>query len=380
MKKTQNSHKNPTERPRHNIPDIQIIDLEIENDKAPNAETVAENNDDIMEQEPKKQNSRFSIHTAMHLALLAVAVMVVIVIAYRVTHWGNFISQEEIFSDGEGTYDNSMDLILPVLDDDGNIILTEIGEDMTILMFGNSPLTDDRDSEDGLANMIAAYTGANVINCAVSDSYMGAVQYPYRADQDPMDIYTPYWLVALNLYINVMKSFEESKIEMGESLPAEAEEVVETMSTLDLNTVDVIVFMYDGADYLLGHKAYNADNTIDLLTFNGNMEATIELIQNYYPHIRIIVMSPTYVFGVDENGNYISSDDQTYNDQDFLYDYTIYQYESCLRKGVTYVDNLYGTITEENASEYLTDNIHLNAEGRRLMADRLIYALIFYSR
>ena len=342
MKKKQNSQQAPAEQSQHNKP------------------------------------NGFSIHTAMHLALLVVAVTVVIVIAYRITHYGQFISQEEIFRDGMGVYDDTMDHILPVLDDKGNIISTGTGKDLTILMFGNSPLTDDKDSENGLANMIAARTGANVINCAVSGSYMGAVQNPYRADQDPMDIYTPFWLATLTTDKNILVSYEDAKEAMGESLPPEAAEVVETLSTLDMNTVDVLVFMYDGTDYLLGHTVFNIDNSTDIVTFNGNMEAAIELIQNNYPHIRIIVMSPAYAFGIDENGDYISSDIKTYGGQHFLSVYTGLQFESCLNRGVTYVDNIYGTITEDNATEYLTDNIHLNVEGRKLMADRLIYALTYY--
>jgi lysophospholipase L1-like esterase len=42
------------------------------------------------------------------------------------------------------------------------------------------------------------------------------------------------------------------------------------------------------------------------------------------------------------------------------------------------VDNLYGTITEDNADKYLIDNLHLNVEGRKLVADRLIYALDYF--
>lgn len=377
MKKNRNLTPESETRPRRRIPDITIIDLEDPDVDNSNVETAADGDDDSIEQDPEKKGFRLNIHTAMHLVLLAVFVTVIIVVVYRVKHWGQFISQEEIFSDGEGTYDNSYDEILPAVDADGNIISTGTGEDLTILMLGNSPLSDDRDSEDGLANMIAERTGSKVINCAISDSYMAAIRLHFRADLKPMDVFTPYWLCSLTVTDAIDFYFEDAMENMGVNAPPEAREVFETLSTLDMNTVDVVVFMYDGTDYLLGRSIFS-DNPTDIQTFTGNMEASIELLQYYFPHLRIIVMSPAYAFGIDDNGDYISSDIKIYNGQHFLSTYVIKQYESCMNRSVTFVDNIYGTITEDTASEYLTDNIHLNVEGRKLMADRLIYALTYY--
>jgi lysophospholipase L1-like esterase len=43
------------------------------------------------------------------------------------------------------------------------------------------------------------------------------------------------------------------------------------------------------------------------------------------------------------------------------------------------VDHLYGTIHEDNAEDYLTDNLHLNKAGRELVADRFVEALYYYN-
>ena len=138
--------------------------------------------------------------------------------------------------------------------------------------------------------------------------------------------------------------------------------------------------MYDASDYLAGHEMYSDQNSTDIMQFTGNMEAGIELLQSTYPHIRIIVMSPTYAFAVNEQGEYVSSDMYTYGEQDVLSTYVIRQYASAATRSVSFVDNLYGTITEDNASEYLTDNLHLNVAGRRLVAERFEYALNYYNR
>ena len=101
--------------------------------------------------------------------------------------------------------------------------------------------------------------------------------------------------------------------------------------------------------------------------------------QDFNPYCRIIVMSPTYAFAINEEGEYVSSDIQRYG-QDVLSTYVIRQYASCATRSVSFVDNLYGTITEDNAEEYLIDNLHLNVEGRRRVAERFEYALNYYNR
>lgn len=379
MKKKPNSNQETQNNSSHTIPDIQVINLDIDEKTDLNIETSMESHEETsLEQEPEKKGFHFSAHTAMHFALLAAIVIVVVVVIIRVGKVRQFISQEEIFKDGEGIYDNTYDQFLPAMDADGNVIITETDKDLTILMLGNSPLSDDKDSEDGLSNMIAERTGANVINCAVSGSYMAAEQPNfYYAEQSYMDAYTPYWLFTLTLTDKIDHYYTAATEALGEDTPPEAEEVFEILSNIDMNTIDVIAFMYDGTDYLMGHEIYSAQNPSDIQQFSGNLEASIDLIQYYFPHIRIIVMSPAYAFGVNEDGEYISSDIQSYG-QDFLSTYFHMEMLSCVDKGVTFVDNLYGTINEDIASEYLIDNIHLNIEGRKLMADRFIYALTYF--
>ena len=102
------------------------------------------------------------------------------------------------------------------------------------------------------------------------------------------------------------------------------------------------------------------------------------MLRAYYPHLRFIVLSPTYAYAINEDGNYVSSDMYTYG-WDVLSTYSIKENTSCARQQVTFIDNLYGTITEANAEEYLTDKLHLNAEGRKLVAQRFVDALNYYA-
>jgi len=427
---TSSHHSLQEEQLHHNIPDIEIIDLE--SDSAPEfgayQETTQDTNfqdenfqrnnysendfqketfqnndfqgkdaweDDFPEEGTKRKKKRsrnFSAdqessedsapnrmrilqHINIHIVLLLVIVIFIAGIVYKIATWGVLVDPDDI---QPGTYDNSYDNMVPLVDAEINTVRTDYSGDITILAFGNAPFADDRNSEDNLVNMIQKLTGATVYNCSISGSFLAA---PWYTDEEkwPRDMFTFYWLTFLamgsesvsNQYLNALEL-------LGDAAPPEAMDVYQTLTTIDLNTVDVIVLMYDGSDYLAGHEMYNDADSTDISQFTGNMVAGIEMLQADYPNIRIIVMSPTYAFGIDDDGNYVSSDIKTYG-QHLLSTYVIKQAEYCIDHFVTFVDNLYGTINEDNAPEYLIDNIHLNVEGRKKVAERFVKALYYFN-
>ena len=140
-----------------------------------------------------------------------------------------------------------------------------------------------------------------------------------------------------------------------------------------------IVIMYDASDYLAGRPMSNPGNATDITTFAGNTEAIIEYLHYFAPNTRVIIMSPTYAFALEDDGTYISSDMKRYG-QDVLSIYAILQYASCVSRSTTFVDNIYNTINEDNAEKYLEDHLHLNLKGRKKVAERFAYALNYYNQ
>ncbi len=109
----------------NNIPDIDIIDLDDndtffdessltgENDDIPESDTETDINDeDSNSNAPQKKGFRLNIH----VILLASVLIVICVVIFRFKNWGQFISQEEIRDNIEGTLENELDLILPLTD------------------------------------------------------------------------------------------------------------------------------------------------------------------------------------------------------------------------------------------------------------------------
>lgn len=400
MKQNDSNHNIHTS-PVNDMPDIEIVDLENETmqetdsgksthktnkKQTSNVSATADEYEDFSEEYEEEDYPEEDVTPApagirrflnIHVFFALVMIVVIGLVAYRFTHWGQRVSQSDIFKDGQGSYDDSWDSILPLTDENGQMVITDASN---IVLFGNAPFADDRDSSDSLANLIAKETGANVYNCSISGSYLAAQERDFDPTVAAMDAYCLYWMVCLATGAPIDNYYVQAAEQLGEKTPADAEEVINTLKTLDFNTIDTVAIMYDATDYLLGNPMYNDDNPTDPTQFTGNLEASLDVLQSLYPQIRIIVMSPTYAYAVDENGDYISSDMYIYNNRDVLSTYVIKECYSANLHSVSFMDNLYGSITEDNAKEYLTDNLHLNVKGRKLIAKRFEYFLNYYAK
>ncbi len=315
-------------------------------------------------------------HINSHIVFAAVAVLIVLCTYISIVKWGVFVDLDEIFKDGEGTYEDTLDSILPLMYEGENPAVDGITK---IVCFGNSPFADDRDSKDNLANIIAQETNATVYNCSIGDSFLSCALERFNAEVAPLDAYSLYMLCGLTIPETRFDEFAYASAEcLGDNVPSEAAEVVQTLLSIDFNTVDVVAIMYDASDYLDGRPMYSDENNTSITQFTGNLEASIELFKNFYPHIRVIVMSPTFAYAPDGEGDYISSDIATFG-WDVLSTYVIKEADSSAYQSASFVDNFYGTITEENAKDYLKDHLHLNVAGRKKVAERFVYALNYFN-
>ena len=399
--KRNDDNRNIHTSPIGDMPDIEIVDLENEtmqdtdsgksthkaskkqtSDVSPEADEYEDyseeyDDEDYPEEDETPAPRGIRRFLNVHVFFALILVVVIGIVGYRFTHWGQRVNQSDIFKDGQGTYDDSWDSILPLTDADGKMVITDASN---IVLFGNAPFADDRDSSDSLANLIAKETGATVYNCSISGSYLAAQELNFDPTVAAMDAYCLYWLVNLATGAPIDNYYVQAAEQLGDKTPADAEEVINTLKTLDFNTIDTVAIMYDATDYLLGNPMYNDDNPTDPTQFTGNLEASIEVLQSLYPQIRIIVMSPTYAYAVDENGDYVSSDMYIYNNRDVLSTYVIKECYSANLHSVSFMDNLYGSITEDNAKEYLKDNLHLNVKGRKIIAKRFEYFLNYYAK
>jgi hypothetical protein len=269
-------------------------------------------------------------------------------------------------------YKDNNDFIFPLMDDNGYVIKRE---HKNILIFGNGPFAEDRDSKDGMANMLEEELGVNVINCAVSDSY-GAMRNSTDLTEYPMDIYSPYYLVDYMAFSDKLQdAVDEAVLALDTENPKDGKEVLETLANIDMSEVDTVVFMYDLTDYYMDIPVSLENLETAQNTFGGGILKAVNDIATLYPETRVIVMSPYYNGMTDEKGNEISAE-LVKNSYGVPSDYAIsLGGDLQVYSKASYIDNYFGTINEANYKKYLKDNTHLNQEGRKLIVERLVDAI-----
>ncbi len=273
-------------------------------------------------------------------------------------------------------YVDSYDVMVPLTDENGYLIRQEVKK---IVVFGNYPFAADADSADGMAALLANATGAEIINCAIEGTKIGCTSTQLPSYGEPMDVYTPYYLTALMSYKDeIYDEFIKCSDLLGENKPANADAVVKTLYELDPSDIDVFVYMYDSEDYWVTQRCVDSYDKYSLDTVCGNILCAFRMIKLKYKNNRIIFMSPYYNLYENEDGTMETCEfhiglhgaPSTY----------FFQVGDAINTSTdaSFVDNLYGSITEDNYAPYLSDNRHLTQAGRQKLIDRLVYAIQYF--
>ena len=234
----------------------------------------------------------------------------------------------------------------------------------TLLCLGNAPFADNK-GENGLAQTLARKMGGVAYDGSFAESFQTMYNKTFQETYKPD---------GLSLYpvVSAICSGDFSLIEYVASTMSETEvQTVEILKNLDYSTVDMLVIMYDLSDYIGNRPLYNQTDKNDVITWTGSLNASLELIEETYPHIRTIVLSMP-ASGITVDGYYIDGDKMNLGNGT-LPDYLNYEMNVILANGVSYIDNYYGVITVENKDEYLVDEYHLNEKGIEAIADRFYY-------
>jgi len=232
----------------------------------------------------------------------------------------------------------------------------------TIFCFGNSTFADNGDKNQ-LAKAIGERYNANIINCAFPGSYQSIkfVEEGKKFNDNGLSLYSVTEALITGDFTALDQAAEKSSDEVKEK--------VEYLKTVDLSVADMIVIMYDLSDYIDHRPVYDPGDTDNLLTFAGSLEASVKLVQEHYPYIRIVVLS-TPASGKTVDGFYVDGDIHDLGNGT-LTDYLGYEANIATSCGISFIDTYFGVINVENRNEYLVDDYHLNEAGCNAIADRM---------
>ena len=298
----------------------------------------------------------------VHIAVLAVIALVIAFTAYKLLKWNAGTAQTEGVVEGDFEVEVQYQVFL--LPDDKKAMHEDDGVE-TILFLGNDILTYYSD-ENGVVEQVAKKTGATCINAGFPETTVALKKSEFDPEY-PLDAFSFYNVSKaittrdFSLLHDNEKKFEDSRYYKG----------AELLEGLDMNTIDTLVIFYDAHDYISYRIGMNPDNADDPVTYSGALSAGIKAIQEAYPFIRIVCMSFPMCYAYDASGSLVNGD---------MYDFgngrltTYYQFMMDVSgaTGVTFIDNYYGTIDADNSSEWLLDNIHVNAACNEHMAQHFV--------
>ena len=315
----------------------------------------------------KKKKQQFNVHLLLFGAIL----LILIIMLVRLFIWNRGTQSGYDPNEVTDEFDTeALDYIQPL---DPELLAGREDDGVTtILALGNDPFSDERGA-DGIAELTAAgLTAAGKDTVVYNGAFPGstiATKYQEYQNAYPMDGLSLYWVVAAlaNQNFDLMNKVSS---DLGDASALSAAQV---LSSTDMDKVDVITIMYDLQDYMGGRIVYDDTNENNINSVCGALHASLQLIRQTWPHIRIVVLSHPYGTFTTGDGKVVDGDRDDLGNGT-LTDYMGWEIQICVSNGVTFLDNYYGTITVDD-SHLLTDGFHLTQEARQKVADRIVEVL-----
>lgn len=296
----------------------------------------------------------------LHIFFFAVVAIVLIVCGIKLYKWNQGVDADEGVVVDESEFDTEPNDYIQPLTSEQTAEKPDDGV-TTIVTLGNSPFADDG-NDNLLVKALEEQMQAKVLNAGISDSFQCRTK-PVGDDSNPYDCISLY-----DVACGLVQRDCNKVIEAAANVSENAQNDAKRLSAIDLSMADCVVIFYDLSDYIDHRNIYNPGDENDVTTFCGALNATIQIIQNRYPYIRIVVLStPACGKTIDDyyvDGTVIDLANGT------LADYIGGEVMVCATRGVSFIDLYFGAIHVDNRDEYLRDDYHLNADGALVVAKR----------
>ncbi len=305
----------------------------------------------------------------VHIVFISAIVIIFAVCVYKLYKWNKGVPSDYDPDYVTTDFDiEPLDNIIPLApefleghEDDG---------ETTILCLGNDPFSKEKGHDNGLAEMIAAKVpnpdAATVYNGSFTGSTISAAYANYNDG---------YWMDSFSLSYLAKAicsgDFTQTMQAAYYSYDPDFVPTVEMLENLDMSKVDIICIMYDAIDYIEKRPSDDPNDPYSIVAYTGALRTAIEEFQKAYPFIRIVVMSHTFCFSINDEGNF-ENGDRTDLGNGTLSHYLQKELDVTSECSVSLIDNFYGSINEDNYRDYMVDYIHFNDEGRKLLANRFI--------
>ncbi|MFV0577716.1 MAG: SGNH/GDSL hydrolase family protein [Fusobacterium ulcerans] len=222
-----------------------------------------------------------------------------------------------------------------------------------------------------ISNFISSLSGATVYNVGFGGCKMSS-------DESNFDSFSMYRLVDAVISKNFIQ--QEEVIKKNEEIPRYFREHLELLKNIDFTKVDFVTISYGTNDYTAGKEIDNFQDKEDKNTYSGALRYALRRLFETYPHIKILVLTPTYRFWSTKEGEFIEdSDTRAYNSKkETILSFVAATTNVAMEFKTPYLDQYFELgINKYNRLEYFSksDGTHPNYKGRLKMSEKIVEAL-----
>lgn len=315
----------------------------------------------------KKSKKKKQMQSAyLHIIFIALILLIAIVGIIKLVKWNK--GRESGYDPNEISTEfdtEPEDYFVPL--DSATAALQKQDDVTSILLLGNGTLAKTKGEKDSIGMQLEAMTGGKVYDASLDHTYLSVKNAVYDEEYQS-DVFSLYWLSQCIASGDFTLLTDNARSWEGDD---SVQDTVEMLKSLDMASIDVITIMYDYHDYEDERLLAGPYDEAMAATCCGCLLQSIRLLQQAYPHIRIIVSSPYFCF-VEDPDDQMQAGGSYDMGQGTLADYMIAYKNIAVNTNVSFIDNYFGTITADNYENYLEENQqYLNAKGREAIAERI---------
>lgn len=217
-----------------------------------------------------------------------------------------------------------------------------------IVVFGDSIWNAAR-GQDGISEYIQEETGATVYNCAVGGTTAALVEGENSIENWSSNCF--------NGMIYVVRKLVSAEKVLGDDV------VLDIIKQVDFAEMDYVIVSYGLNDFFCDVSIY-PEYYYEITNYVGALRNGIAKLKENYPHLKIIVVSPTYTKMFEgertfEIGSYVEAARGVAAEME-----------------VEFLDMFHILGNDaESRMEHLGDGVHLSAEGRKVYSAAVIHFL-----
>lgn len=236
------------------------------------------------------------------------------------------------------------------------------------IIMGDSIYGECRD-ETSIPALLSEKLGGTVFNGAFGGTCMG------RFDRE-MRLANTKDCLAMHAFAQSIVTGDfgvQQTVRSREAVTEYFEALINDMERIDFESVEILFIGHGINDYHSGTVIYDEDAPYDPYTFTGALRSTIETLRDKYPDLRIILLTPPYTWYPYQDAHELTCEEYNLGGG-ILEDYVNAEIAVAQELGVEVIDLYHDFYPHEQWSDwqiYSRDGLHPNAEGNKLIADKI---------